>query len=126
MKLFLIENDSFREKRKALFNSSPVKMYRGLGEGGKNFYKGDVPLPFKYFALNKLTAEKYGKVSEYIFNCEGRDVKIFRGRDMFNTFGLGWNVEKPEIIAKLVEWGYSGVLIGDQLIIYDFSLICED
>lgn len=118
-----LKDQTFREKKKALFNSQPVIVYRGLSKTGKNFYKGSTPLPYAYYTLLKNKALRYGEVNNYLFNAQSLPVKILRGSKLFDIFGLHSDVENPKIIDALKQKGYQGVLIGDELIIYDLSLI---
>lgn len=117
---------SKRENYKLLFQNKAIIVYRGIHESGKNFYKGDEKLPFTYYSLTKEKAEYYGKLHRYVFNKKEIPIKIFRSSNLFDKFGLDSDIENKNVINILVEEGYSGVLIkGDELVVYDDSLIQE-
>ena len=117
---------SKHEKYKFLKQNKPIIVYRGIHESGKNFYQGDKKLPFTYYSLTKEKAEQYGNISKFIFNEKSLSIKIFRGSDLFDKFGLNVNVENNEVIDTLIDEGYSAVLIkGDELVVFDYTLIKE-
>lgn len=121
-----IDNLSKYEKYQLLKQNKPIIVYRGIHESGKNFYQGEEKLPFTYYSLTKEKAEQYGKISKYIFNENSSSIKIFKGSDLFDKFGLNGNVENKEVIETLINEGYSAVLIkGDELVVFDDSLIKE-
>lgn len=111
-------------KYKLMLQNKPIIVYRGVHESGKNFYQGDQKLPFTYYSLTKEKAEQYGEVKQFIFNENSLPIKIFKGNDLFDKFGLNGNVENKDVIETLTDEGYSAVLIkGDELVVYDESLI---
>lgn len=121
-----IDNLSKHEKYKLLNQNKPIIVYRGIHESGKNFYQGDKKLPFTYYSLTKEKAEQYGNISKFIFNKKSLPIKIFKGSDLFDKFGLNGNVESKEVIDILIDEGYSAVLIkGDELVVFDDTLIKE-
>lgn len=121
-----IDELSKYEKYQLLKQNKPIIVYRGTHESGKNFYKGDKKLPFTYYSLTKEKAEQYGIISKFIFNEKSLPIKIFKGSNLFDKFGLNGNVENKEVIDTLIEEGYSAVLIkGDELVVYDDTLIKE-
>jgi hypothetical protein len=112
------------EKYKKLKENQPIIVYRGIHESGKNFYQGDEPLPFTYYALTKEKAQEYGNVNIFIFNFDSLPIKIFKGHELFDKFGLNSDIENEEVIDTLISEGYSAVLLkGDELVVYDKSLI---
>jgi len=129
-KQFVNENVEFNddlskhEKYQLLKQNKPIIVYRGIHESGKNFYKGDGKLPFTYYSLTKEKAETYGNLNKFIFNEKSLPIKIFRGSELFDKFGLNGNVENNEVIETLINEGYSAVIIkGDELVVYDNLLI---
>ena len=128
-KHFVTENNdnlSKYEKYQLLKQNKPIIVYRGIHESGKNFYQGDKKLPFTYYSLTKEKAEQYGNVSKFIFNEKSLPIKIFKGSELFDKFGLNGNVENKEVIDILINEGYSAVLIkGDELVVFDETLIKE-
>lgn len=127
---FIFENNehdlSKHEKYKLLQNSKPVIVYRGISPSGHNFYKGQKDLRFTYYSLTQEKASQYGKIHKYIFNFESLKIKIFKGHDLFEKFGLNANVEDDNVIDTLTKEGYSCVLIkGDELVVFDKKLVKE-
>jgi len=123
------DNLSKHEKYQLLKHNNPIIVYRGVHKSGKNFYTGDKKLPFTYYSLTKEKAEIYaveGNVNTYTFNEKSLPIKIFKGSDLFDKFGLNGNVENKNVIDTLINDGYSAVLIkGDELVVFDDSLIKE-
>lgn len=111
------------QKRKALKYYKPLIVYRATSESGKNFYKGEVPLPYTYYSLSKEKTKRYGKPQAFVFNSNSVPLKIFYGKDLFERFGLGSSPENPSVYKTLIEEGYCAVLLGDELIVYDNSVI---
>ena len=121
-----VDNLSKYEKYQNLKLNKPIIVYWGIHESGKNFYQGNEKLPFTYYSLTKEKALQYGKLNTYIFNEKSLPIKIFKQTNLFDKFGLNNNVENIEVIKTLINEGYSAVLIkGDELIVYDNSLIKE-
>jgi len=121
-----VDDLSKHEKYQLLKQNKPIIVYRGIHVSGKNFYQGDKKLPFTYYSLTKEKAERYGNISKYIFNENSLPIKIFKGSELFDKFGLNGNIENKEVIEILVNEGYSAVLIkGDELVVFDNSLIKE-
>lgn len=111
--------DSKHQKYIKLKSEQPILVYRGIHESGKNFYKGDKPLPFTYYSLNKEKAQYYGNVSEYIFQG-----KVFFGSGLFDKFGTHSNIEDKHVIDTLASEGYKAALIkGDELVVFDKNSI---
>jgi hypothetical protein len=123
----LIENSndlSKHEKYKLLKLNKPIIVYRGSHASGKNFYQGDGKLPFTYYSLTMEKAKYYVNVSKFIFNENSLPIKIFKGSELFNKFGLNGDIENKEVIETLLKEGYSAVLIkGDELVVFDDSLV---
>lgn len=120
------DNFSKHEKYKSLIQNEPVIVYRGTHISGKNFHRGDEKLPFTYYSLTREKAEQYGIVKKFIFNEKSVSIKIFKGRDLFQKFGLDNNIENIEVIETLINEGYCACLIkGDELVVFDNSLIKE-
>lgn len=92
--------DSKHQKYIKLKSEQPILVYRGIHEIGKNFYKGDKPLPFTYYSLNKEKSQYYGNVSEYIFQG-----KVFFGSGLFDKFGTHSNIEDKHVIDTLTSEG---------------------
>ena len=114
------------EKYQLLKQNKPIIVYRGFHSSGKNFYKGDIKLPFTYYSLTKEKAEQYGDIKSFIFNDKSLPIKIFKGSDLFDKFGLNSNVENKDVIDTLRNEGYSAVLMKrDELVVFDDSLIKE-
>lgn len=125
---FLNDSDDLSkfEKYKLLKQNKPIIVYRGIHESGKNFYKGEEKLQFTYYSLTKEKSERYGNVKTYIFNENSQLIKIFKGSELFDKFGLKSDIENKDVIETLINEGYSAVLIkGDELVVYDDSLIKE-
>jgi len=115
--------NSFK-KYQLLEQGQKVIVYRGIHESGVNFNQSGSELPFKYYSLTKSKAKMYGKLNEYIFNGQQLPIKIFKGYELFNKFGLDASAEDNEVIKTLISEGYSAVIIkGDELIVYEDSLI---
>jgi hypothetical protein len=115
--------ESIYEKRKKLKNNLPITVYRGTHSSGKNFYKGNEKLPFTYYALNKEKAMEYGVVKSFIFNKDGKKVKIFYGHNLFDKFGLT-TIDDSTVIKTLILEGYDAILYkGNELIVLNSDLI---
>ena len=121
---YLNDDLSKVEKYICLKQNKPIIVYRAIHESGKNFYQGDKKLPFTYYSLTKEKALQYGSITKFIFNENSLLIKIFKGNDLFDKFGLDSNVENTEVIETLLKEGYCAVLIkGDELVVFDESLI---
>lgn len=119
-----IDNLSRYEKIKSLNDNKPIIVYRGTHKSGKNFYQGDKPLPFTYYSLTKEKAEYYGDLNVYIFNENSKNIKTFKGNDLFDKFGFNSDFENKDVYDILINEGYSAIINkGDELIVFDNSLI---
>jgi hypothetical protein len=117
------DNLSKFDKIKLLFYNKPLTVYRGIHTSGKNFYTGDKPLPFTYYSLTPEKAKNYGNLNTYLFNKESKQIKIFKGYDLYNKFGIS-NIENKNVIDTLKNENYSAILYkGDELIVLDTNLI---
>lgn len=122
-KLTNLSTQTKLQKRNALKYSQPLIVYRATSESGKNFYKGESPLPYTYYSLSKEKSTRYGKPEAFIFNRNSVPLKIFYGKDLFEKFGLGSSPENPTVYETLIKEGYIAVLLGDELIVYDNSIV---
>lgn len=118
VRVVLMEIETVYKKLKKLKSEEPIIVYRGINEGGKNFYKGDIPLPYTYYSLNKSKAEKYGDVSQYLFQGS-----VFFG-SIFDKFGINASIEDNNVINSLISNGFQAAVVKkDELVVFDKSTI---
>jgi len=107
---------------KLLKNKSFI-VFRGLNPSGINFYNGETPLPYTYYALKKEKASHYGIVNEYMFNENNKELKIFKRNMLIDIFGPFVNKEDKKVIEYMVTEEYDVMVSNGELMVYNSDLI---